>query len=234
MTQAVSLSFFRYDRLTDRLWALAMMAAARPAMARLEHVGFWKLLGSGVGEGFTPTALPRVIAILCTWPDEATAREQVERARIFGRYRRRASETWSVFLSPESAIGCWSGRTPFEAGGRKPGAALAALTRATLRPRRLARFWRRVPAISTVIGRNEDVVFKIGVGEVPLLQQVTFSIWPDRAAMARFARTGHHAEAIERVRSEGWFREELYARFSILSDQGSWNGRSPLAGLELQ
>jgi spheroidene monooxygenase len=66
------------------------------------------------------------------------------------------------------------------------------------------------------------------------MQQVTFSIWPDTASMAEFARRpgGPHAEAIRAVREGAWFREELYARFRILGDAGSWQGASPLAQLE--
>ena len=48
--------------------------------------------------------------------------------------------------------------------------------------------------------------------------------------MARFARgNGPHGQAIAAVRREGWFREELYARFRIIEDQGTWAGQSPLA-----
>jgi spheroidene monooxygenase len=104
-----------------------------------------------------------------------------------------------------------------------------ALTRATMRMRTFLRFWRRVPDISAVIGQDPNVIFKIGIGEVPLLHQVTFSIWPDAASMANFARgDGPHGRAIRAVRDEGWFREELYARFAIIDHWGSWNGTSPL------
>lgn len=96
----------------------------------------------------------------------------------------------------------------------------------------MARFWGRVPNISNVIGQDPNVLFKIGIGDVPWMQQVTFSIWPDAAHMANFARTGPHAEAIRAVREEGWFREELYARFTLLSDEGTWGGTSPLKDLD--
>ena len=90
-----------------------------------------------------------------------------------------------------------------------------------------------MPDISATIGRDANVLFKIGIGEVPLMHQVTFSIWPDAASMAAFARAdGPHARAIRAVRAENWFREELYARFHILGDAGTWNGQSPLAPLE--
>jgi spheroidene monooxygenase len=231
VSQTVSLSFFRFAGPLARVWALAQMGFARPAMARTPGIGFWKLCGSGTGQGFTPLPNTAVYAILAAWPDHATAVDRVTHAPVFRRYQAKAAETWSVFLTPVSARGHWSGVAPFQTGPATPGA-LAALTRATIKPRVALRFWGRVPNISAMIGSDPNVAFKIGIGEVPLLHQVTFSIWPDEAAMAGFARTGPHAAAIRAVRAEGWFSEELYARFTVLSDTGTWYGKSPLAHLK--
>lgn len=227
--QTVSLSFFRFAPGADRVWAFAMMGLARPAMRRLAGVGFWKLFGSGTGEGFTPVPNTEVYAILATWPDEATARRQVAEAAVYRKYRRRAREAWTVFLTATAARGAWSGQQPFRLGDDTSGP-VAALTRATIRPRALLRFWRRAPGVSDVIGADPNVLFKIGVGEVPWLHQVTFSIWPDTRKMAAFARAdGPHARAIRAVREGNWFREELYARFSVVGDVGTWHGRHPLS-----
>ncbi len=231
-TQVVSLSFYRFNSVADRLWALVMMGLARRPMAQVPGIGFWKLCGSGTGEGFTPLPNTAVYAILATWPDERTAKSSLTETPVFQRYRAKATETWTVFMATDQARGAWSGETPFLVSSSASPGPLAALTRATIKPGILARFWRRVPNISKVIGQDPNVIFKIGIGEVPWLHQVTFSIWPDAAKMANFARTGHHAEAIKAVREEGWFREELYARFSLLSDEGTWGGTSPLKQLE--
>jgi len=235
VTQIVSLSFYRFDGIAARVWAFAMMGLARGRLARTEGIGFWKMCGSGTGEGFTPVPNTGVYAILAAWPDLATARRQTAHAPVFARYRAKAGEAWTVFLTTTSARGEWSGVHPFTLNANSPtpaNAPLAALTRATIRPRTLLRFWGRVPRISDMIGKDTNVAFKIGIGEVPILHQVTFSIWPDTAAMDAFARTGPHAEAIRAVRSEGWFREELYARFTVTADAGTWGGVSPLTRLE--
>jgi spheroidene monooxygenase len=106
---------------------------------------------------------------------------------------------------------------------------IAALTRASIKPSVALRFWRRVPDISGVIGADPNVLFKIGIGEVPLFHQVTFSIWPNAQSMAAFARAdGPHARAIRAVRDGDWFSEELYARFAIIEETGTWGGASPL------
>jgi spheroidene monooxygenase len=232
MTQVVSISFFRFDSVATRFWALTMMAAARLPMSRVPDIGFWKLCGSGGGVGFTPRINVDVFAILATWPDETTARARTKNASVFKRYQAKSSEHWSVYLTTDSVRGEWSGETPFSVSKHAQTGPLGVLTRATIKPSILTRFWRKVPNISDRIGADPNVMFKIGIGETPLFQQITFSIWPDAKSMANFARTGAHAEAIKSVRDEGWFREELYARFTLLSEEGTWGGSSPLKQME--
>lgn len=227
--QTVSLSFYRFPGVGARLWAFSQMLLARRGMRRVAGLQFWKLLGSGVGEGFTPIPNTAVYAVLGTWTDRATAERQIHEAPVFRRYRRHASEAWTVFLHPVSSRGAWSGRAPFVPGDTPGAGPIASLTRASVRLAALSGFWRRVPEISRRIGADPNVLFKIGVGEVPWLHQVTFSIWPDEAGMAAFARhDGPHARAIRAVREGGWFSEELYARFRVAGEAGAWGGGSPL------
>ena len=226
-----SLSLFRYTSLTSRLWVIGQMALARLALRGERKALFWKLCGSGTGEGFTPRPNWGVWAILAVWPDEATARARTTDSPVWQRWRGRAAESCTIYLSPLSARGSWSGVNPFmpETDPQAPAGPLAVLTRATVKPSRALRFWRRVPDISATIGQDPNVLFKIGIGEVPLLHQVTFSVWPDAATMAHFARgDGPHGRAIQAVRAEGWFTDELYARFRVLGADGQWNGAPPL------
>ena len=208
------------------------MALARRPLARDGRIGFFRLCGSGTGEGFTPRPNWGVWAILAQWPDAATARAGIAGSPVWRRWQGRAVENWTIFLDPITARGRWGGAEPFRPESRPeaPDGPIAALTRATLRPRHALRFWRRVPDISAAIGADPAVLFKIGIGEVPLLHQVTFSVWPDAAAMAAFARAdGPHAGAIRAVRDGDWFGEELYARFRVLGTEGRWGGADPLA-----
>ena len=228
-----SLSFFRFDSLVARLWVIGQMGLARLTLRQERDALFWKLCGSGTGEGFTPKPNWAVWSILAVWPDEATARARVQDNPIWQRWRAKATESFTVYLDPVSSRGSWAGVNPFlPAPGPAPapnGLALAVLTRATIRPARAWRFWARVPGISAVIGNDPNVAFKIGIGEVPLLHQVTFSIWPDAAAMVHFARgDGPHGRAIQAVRDGNWFAEELYARFRVIGTEGRWNGGPPL------
>ena len=225
--QSTTLSLFRFGSTSARLWAFAQMGFARLAMRDVRDIGMWKLCGSGTGEGFTPLPNTSVYAILATWPDHDAARRALFGARVFRRYSAMAAEQMTLFLTPTSARGTWAGEQPFSVSGDSQGP-IAALTRATIKPRIAAKFWGHVPGISAVIGKDPNVMFKIGIGEVPMLHQVTFSIWPDASSMASFARKdGPHAKAIRAVREEGWFSEELYARFNVDAVEGTWGGATP-------
>ncbi|WP_371419749.1 spheroidene monooxygenase [Ruegeria sp. THAF33] len=221
---------FRFDGVFSRLGAFAMMGLARWPLSRLNGLEFWKLCGSGTGEGFTPRPNTAVWAVLCVWSDEKTAQSLLKSASPFRWYRNHACEHWTVFLRPISSRGAWSGQNPFHVDSPTPtGSLTAALTRATLKPKILMRFWRRVPDISQMIGANSDVLMKVGLGEVPFLHQITFSIWPDTGSMAAFARhPGPHSEAVKAVREGNWFREELYARFDVINEAGHWEGKHPV------
>lgn len=217
------------------------MGLARLSLRHEDQARFWKLCGSGTGQGFTPRPNWGVWSILAVWPDLDTAEDRIATSPVWQRWRARAQESWTVYMTPISARGTWAGANPFVpdsapaiAPPSTTSGPLAALTRATVKPSRALRFWNRVPGISDVIGTDPNVAFKIGIGEVPLLHQVTFSIWPDTASMAAFARgDGPHGRAIRAVREGNWFAEELYARFQLLGSEGTWQGRDPLAGLTL-
>lgn len=232
-----TLSLFRFTGLKGRAFALSQMALARIGLRRGPQPLFWKLCGSGTGEGFTPRPNWNVWAILAVWGDEFTAREGTARHPVWTSWRAHAAEDWHLFLSPLGARGSWSRVNPFlpDAGSRAQAGTgrMAVLTRATVKPRHALQFWKKVPRISHAIGENDDVAFKIGIGEMPFLHQVTFSVWPDAPSMARFAHAdGPHARAVRAVRAGDWFAEELYARFRLIGTAGSWGGSDPLADRE--
>ncbi|MEL6680252.1 MAG: spheroidene monooxygenase [Pseudomonadota bacterium] len=225
-----TVSYFRFEGALDRLWAFTQMGLSRRALARTPGIGFHKMMGTGVGEGFTPVPNFGLYAILAVWSDLASAQERITASPVYDRYRARAAEQYTVYLRPVSAMGAWSGQQPFVIEGqRPPPQPIAVLTRATLKPRNTVRFWKRAPSVSDTIGANPDVLFKAGMGEVPWLQQVTFSIWPDIKSMSRFAyRSQAHSRAIRAVRAGNWFREELYARFAVVGASGTLNGQDPV------
>ena len=228
--QIVAISFFRFEGVFQKLWAFSQMGFARKKLKKIKQISFFKLFGSGIGEGFTPYPNTSVYAILSVWNNLGEAENNIEEREIYENYRTHSIENWTVFLSPISSKGYWDKTNPFKPNKnefKKKDHMLAALTRATIKPKIMLKFWSKVPAISKVIGNDKNVLFKMGLGEIPWFHQVTFSIWPNSETMADFARKdGTHAKAIKLVREGNWFSEELYARFEVKKAIGKWCGKS--------
>ena len=201
-----------------------MMGQARFGLKKIKGLEFWKLFGSGTGEGFTPIPNFGVYGLLCVWENETAARNALRNDDLFKKYMYRASHTSTIFMNPVSSRGYWSGAQPFIPKKENPKEFVAVLTRATVRWSKLKSFWREAPGISKRIGTDKNVMFKIGLGEVPIRQQLTFSIWKNLSHMDKFAhQKGSHKDAILKVRKGNWFSEELYARFNVIEVKGNFS-----------
>jgi hypothetical protein len=210
--------------------AVARMALDRPRL-RSSPARFWKLLGTGDGRTFTARdADPRHWGLLATWDDAAQA-EAFESSPTVRAWGRLADERLRVCLRPVASRGTWSGRTPF--GAPRPRRAddagpVASITRARIRPLKDRSFRRAVPPVSTDLHRVAGLRLAVGIGEAPVGLQGTFSLWSDAAALRDFAHSrAAHAAVVRRTAEEGWYAEELFARFAVVSVEGSHAGRRP-------
>jgi hypothetical protein len=207
--------------------ALLRMAADRRPLRRTAGLRFAKLLGTGSGRTFTVTdADPRRWALLAVWDDDAAA-DAFSGSPVVRRWRRLAEEEFTARLRPLAARGRWSRREPF--GSPAPqrwDGQVAAITRARLVPGKAARFWRAVPPVSADLHSGPGLLLALGIGEAPIGLQGTFSVWESAAALNDFAygRTPH-AAVVDRTAREGWYAEELFARFAVLSAEGTIGGR---------
>ncbi|SFE87211.1 monooxygenase [Blastococcus tunisiensis] len=206
------------------------MAADRRRLWRTPGLRFAKLLGTGSGRTFTPLdADPRRWGLLATWEEDAAA-AAFDGGAVVGGWRRFADEEWTARLRPLSARGRWSGQEPF---GRPAPAThegpVAAVTRARLVLHRAARFWAAVPPVSADLHRAPGLRLALGIGEAPIGLQGTFSVWDSSAALNRFAYDrAPHAAVLARTGREGWYAEELFARFAVLSTRGTLDGVDPV------
>ncbi|NCU19971.1 spheroidene monooxygenase [Candidatus Falkowbacteria bacterium] len=233
----VCLSLFRFPTVTGRLWVLGQMALARLSLRQIPGLKFYKLLGTGSDAGFTPSPNTAVWGILTVWDDEATARERLAKEWVFNNWRSNASENWTCYLEPTAAKGKWGGKVPFETGKYESNAVIdgpmVALTRAQIRFRKTPDFWQRVPKIQEMVAADPNVIFKIGLGEWPVLYQATFSIWPDSTTMNAFARGNTpHGIALRDAYKLDWLVEYMFARFRLIGSEGTWEGKDPLERLK--
>ncbi len=202
----------------NRLWAFMQMGLARPLLKKLPGLRFYKMLGTGRGKVFSLRPDWSRYAFLGVWESENAARDFLGNSTFMGRYRTHSDRQASAILRTISAHGKWDGQNPF-----LPAVALytedriAILTRASIRPSRLAAFWRQSARVNHKFAQTPGLLSSIGIGEAPFMRQATFSSWENLEQVKQFAYAGNeHRRTIQRVRDEGWYSEELFARFAIV------------------
>jgi hypothetical protein len=211
--------------------ALVRMGLNRHWLRRTPGLRFWKLLGTAREPAFGGWE-PRRYALFTVWESTAALDTFEARSPVMTAYRRSAAELWSARLAPVAWHGAWGGADPF-AGARAAASASsnrwAVLTRATIRPRHMRTFRAAAAPVGARLIDQPGLLAMIGLGEAPFLYQATFSVWTEPRFFQEFAyRDAEHATVIRRTRAEGWYSEELFARFRLLTAYGTWDGRDPL------
>jgi hypothetical protein len=219
----VTVTVFRYQD-NARFRAFANMGRWLMKPIPVPGLQFGKLMGSGQNFGLLPDWSTYVF--LGVWSDLPTAR-QFPQSPLFQQLRTGTESVSTLYMTPQRSHGLWSGQNPFQPESDTvipvdPQAPVAVLTRATIRTRALPDFWRHVPqARQRLQEQGDQILFGIGVGEVPIIQQCTISVWRSPAAVEQYAyRQSGHKEVVRLTRQRNWYAEELFARFRVLGAEG--------------
>lgn len=225
--QIITISFFQFEGISHKWWGFKQMGLAPAWLVSVEGLTFSKMLGSGGGNGFQVWPNLGVYGLLCVWENEEAARAAMDNHPHFVELRANSVERWTVFMRTVMAHGSWDGINPFEGKATlADDAPVCVITRATIKPSKLLQFWQFVPRVSRSVGQQKGRLFSVGIGELPLIQQATFSLWSSSHDMKAYAyQSKHHKEVVHRTRSLKWYKEELFARFTPYAEAGSWKGR---------
>lgn len=228
MAQITTLTIVRYEDVSGKLWAFWMMQFAHRHLKRVKGCSFYKLMGSGK-EGFDPKPDWTTYALLQVWDSEEYAETFFTTSPLVAQYRRRSAEMGSFYLKSIKAHGAWSGGNPFavhpdpDPGNPK----VLVITRATIKKRFLRRFWSYVPTSQRPLEHAQGLLYTKGIGEWPVIQMATVSLWESEADLKRFAyESEEHRKAIMHTRALGWYKEELFSRFQPYRFEGSLNGEN--------
>jgi hypothetical protein len=217
----------RYPVLLSFLGILSMAIFHFPLFFN-KKIGFYKLMGTGKNGSFD------------IWPDfrqwsvmlfyNKSLFNDVSGKSIAKKLLGTFINTWLklsqakvrfIHLEPYAGHGSWDNQSFISQrkSSEEPVGRIAVLTRATIRLTRLIAFWKAVPSTSFQLDQHPGFVFSIGVGEIPLIKQATFSIWESEADMKSYAyKMRAHQEVIKRTRDENWYAEEMFLRFRLLDD----------------
>ena len=228
--QITTISFFKYSLFSNKAWAFKMMQFANKDLRKVNGLSFYRLMGSGKGRGFNPLPDWSIYCLLQVWESEDAANTFFLSSDLVKRYKNHTSELFTLYMKNISAGGTWVGKNPFEkAAELDPNLPIAIITRATIKLNWLLKFWKYVPTSEEGLDGNEGLIYTKGVGEVPIIQMATFSLWKNFDAVKQFAyKSKQHQEAIKKTRQFEWYSEELFSRFQPYKSTGTWEGRDLL------
>jgi len=200
-------------------YAIFAMALDRFVLRSSRNVGFFKSLGTGKGETFTPAD-----ANALRWGLIAQVKdvEAFDQSFVVKKWRKNSVEEFRAVLDPISSHGKWAGKEPFVGAVKDWEGPVVAITRARIKWHQNFRFWRSVPPVTLSLKSAPGLVSAIGIGEAPIGLQGTFSLWESSAAIKNFAYKGAaHQKAIADTATYNWYAEELFARFAVKDMRGS-------------
>lgn len=220
----VTFTLLRFEKLSHKWWAFAQMGRSKELFQNIDGLTFSKMVGSGAGNGFSIFPNFGVYALLAVWENEAKADAFFNKHPTFQSFKAKTSEICHFFNKTAMTHGTWDAKAPFvinsDLSNDLP---LAVLTRATIKWRYLVYFWKFVPRTSRSVYDYAGRLFSIGIGELPLIQQATFSLWENAKKMTDFAyKSKFHSEVVQKTRKLGWYQEELFARFHPYRVEGAW------------
>jgi hypothetical protein len=217
----ITLIYFWRIKASSIPLAIFFMASQRRSLRNQSGIKFFKLLGTGKGETFTPLdANSKRWGILVTI-DESQI-NNFDNSSVIKGWRKIAISEYSAQLQPISSHGYWSKKQPFTPTIQNWNGKVVAITRARIKWLQNFKFWRAVPPVTKSLHESPGLISAIGIGEAPIGLQGTFSIWQDGASLREFAYKGAaHAKAITATAENNWYAEELFARFAVITESGS-------------
>jgi len=225
--QITTITLCSYTGIKNKLWAFGMMQFAHRHLKDIKGLSFYKLMGSGKGLGFSPFPDWGMYCLLQVWDSEKDALDFAEKSALIKKYEDHTLECAMIFMKNIKAHGKWSKTEPFITSDNldKTNSLTAVITRATIKTKFIWKFWKYVPTSQRPIKNAKGLLYTKGIGEVPIKQMATFSIWNSENDIKRFAyRSEEHKKAISMTKEFDWYSEELFARFQPYKLIGKWEG----------
>jgi len=198
------------------------MLQATAVLKKVEGLSFTKLLGSGGKQGFGILPNWGLYGLLGVWNNLSSADNFFNNHPLLLDFKAKSISHQHIYLEPLSSHGKWDGQEPFAGSNQKSVGKIAVITRAKIKWKKIWQFWRSTNSASKDMQNRDGLIFSVGIGELPLIQQATFSIWESSEKMKQYAyNSPQHTQVIQKTRELNWYSEALFARFAVLGSEGN-------------
>ena len=179
---------------------------------------FIKLLGTGSREGFSLIPDFSSYVIITSWKNDHFRKKFIAKNSIINEIINRSSSRVEIKIDPYSFKGSWNGINPFKNDSSYNGGKIIVITRARVRFNKLINFLLSTSLASKSIRSYNGAEFYKGIGELPIIEQATLSIWKSEQSMIDFSYSDtNHLKIINTARKDKWYSEELFVRSNIIS-----------------
>ena len=178
---------------------------------------FIKLFGTGSREGFSLIPDFSSYVIITSWKNDDFRKKFIAKNSIINEIINRSSSRVEIKIDPYSFKGSWNGINPFKNSSLYSGGKIIVITRARVRFNKLINFLINTSLASKSIRSYNGAEFYKGIGELPIIEQATLSIWKSEQSMIDFAYSDtNHLKIINKARKDKWYSEELFVRSNII------------------
>ena len=179
---------------------------------------FIKLFGTGSRDGFSLIPDFSSYVIITSWKNDHFRKKFIAKNSIINEIINRSSSRVEIKIDPYSFKGSWNGINPFKNESSYNGGKILVITRARVRFNKLINFILSTSLASKSIRNHNGAEFYKGIGELPIIEQATLSIWKSEQSMIDFAYSDtNHLKIINKARKDKWYSEELFVRSNIIS-----------------
>jgi hypothetical protein len=217
--QFITIRFLSFKGFQAKRFAFAEMGRSLVSGWSADGLVFSKHLGTGAGNGFSILPNFGLYAWLGVWESPKHAERFFESNSRWLQLSAFSDHISGWDAVPMKGKGTWNGLQPFDfsAPDEAWDGPVAVITRASIRWSKSLLFWWNVPSASKHLEGKQGLKYAKGVGELPLFEQATFSLWESAHNLDQFAyQSKEHAPMIKKTRKYDWYSEEMFVRMKVV------------------
>ena len=179
---------------------------------------FIKLFGTGSNGGFSLVPDFSSYVLITSWKNDHYRKKFIDENNIINKIIGKSSKRVEIKIDPYNFNGSWNGINPFKNISSYGGGKIIVLTRARVKLSKLINFLVNTSLAAKSIKSQNGAEFYKGIGELPIIEQATISIWMSEKSMRDYAYSDeNHLKIINKARKDKWYSEELFVRSNIIS-----------------